>query len=162
MGRGIIFLIQVQNACKEIGRRPLTGNKQGSVHWWNICKIPIIQCWECEHIYRCQCKLFLRDWYVIKTRVHCSNSSEKEIFSTVPMTSRRERFSASPMPWSITSLPTEWNCGTYLHTYSESLISSTNKIIANCSCHTHIYSSHNSKAHWLGLKTHFNYSTSLW
>ena len=80
---------------------------------------------------------------------------------SVPMTSRRERFSASPMPWSITSLPTEWNCGTYLHTYSESLISSTNKIIANCSCHTHIYSSHNSKAHWLGLKTHFNYATSL-
>ena len=82
-GRGIIFLIQVQNACKEIGRRPLTGNKQGSVHWWNICKIPIIQCWECEHICRCQCKLFLRDWYVIKTRVNCSISSEKEIFLEV-------------------------------------------------------------------------------
>jgi len=79
--------------AKKYGEDPWRGTKKDLYIDETFVKFQCvaIQCWECQHIlskknvsiHRCHCKLLLRDWYVIKTRVNCSISSEKEIFLEV-------------------------------------------------------------------------------
>jgi len=145
--------------AKKYGEDPWRGTKKDLYIDETFVKFQCvaIQCWECQHILskKKKCQHTSMPLQVTSSRLIC-NQDQSQLFHfvrkgnilgdlkalSVPMTSRRERFSASPMPWSIGPLPLRlWNCG---HTYSESPISSTNRIIANCSCHTHVYSSHNS------------------